>query len=116
MKKVLISMVPFLAAAVALADDCHAPKDAFMAEAEAMMAAAEGKPAKKACCRSTVAKPVVKMESGCCNAKGETPKFKVFVAGNGYKFFGCEGSAAEGRKEMIAKGAKVGRVQKLASR
>jgi hypothetical protein len=116
MKKILISIVAVLASAVASADDCCSKKDAFMAEAEAMMAAAEGNSTKKACCRSTVAKPVVKMQAGCCNAKGETPKFKVFVAGNGYKFFGCEGSAAEGRKEMIAKGTKVGRVQKIASR
>lgn len=84
-------------------------KDAFLVEAEKMMLAAEGK---TACCKSTPAKVVVKGESGCCNAPGAAKPFKVFVAGEGYKFFGCAGSAAKGRKELVAKGSKVGAIQK----
>ena len=40
-------------------------------------------------------------------AKDALAKFKVFVSGAGYKFFGCEGSAKKGREELIAKGANV---------
>ena len=82
----------------------------FMKIAQEMEMKAEGK---MACCRSTEAKPVAKGEAGCCNAPGEPKKFKVFVTGKGYAFFGCEGSAGEGRKELVAKGAKVGPVQKV---
>ena len=49
-------------------------------------------------------------------AKGEAAKFKVFIAGAGYKYFGCEDSAAKGRKELLAKGAKAGKVQKVAGK
>lgn len=87
--------------------------DEFIAEAHRMQMAAEGK---KECCKSTAAKPVAKGEGDCCNAKGAVAKFKVFVAGQGYKYFGCEGSAAEGRKDLMAKGAKVGQVQKVAGK
>lgn len=85
-------------------------EDEFMAEAERMMQTAEGK---QACCKSTAQKPMAKGDKGCCNAKGEAAKFKVFVAGEGYKYFGCEGSAGKGRKELIASGKKVGNVQKV---
>ncbi|MBX3120074.1 MAG: hypothetical protein KF784_13490 [Fimbriimonadaceae bacterium] len=85
-------------------------EEAFMAEARRMMAAAE---AKKECCKSTAEKPQAKGEGDCCNAKGAEAKFKVFVAGAGYKFFGCKDSAAEGRAELLAKGAIVGKVQKV---
>lgn len=89
-------------------------KDAeFMAEAHRMMAAAEGK---KMCCKSTASMPKMKGEDGCCNAKGEMAKFKVFVSGVGYQFFGCEGSAKKGRTEWVAKGHKAGNVQKVASK
>ncbi|MBN9501978.1 MAG: hypothetical protein BGO01_10090 [Armatimonadetes bacterium 55-13] len=82
----------------------------FLKQAREMEMAAEGK---KACCRTTAEKSVEKGEAGCCNAKGEIAKFKVFVAGSGYKFFGCEDSAAQGRKELMASGVKVGQVQKV---
>lgn len=88
-------------------------EEEFMAEAHRMMASAEGK---QSCCKSTAAKPMAKGDKGCCNAKGEAAKFKVFVAGEGYKYFGCEGSAAKGRKELVAKGAKVGQVQKVSTK
>jgi hypothetical protein len=86
--------------------------DEFMAEAHRMMMAAEGK---SACCKSTASKPMAKGDAGCCNAKGEAAKFKIYVAGAGYKYFGCEGSAAKGRKELVSKGQKVGKVQKVTS-
>jgi hypothetical protein len=88
-------------------------EDAFLAEAARMAASTE---AKKACCKSTPAKPMAKGDKGCCNAKGETAKFKVFVANEGYKFFGCEGSARKGREELVASGARVGAVQKVTGR
>ncbi len=80
----------------------------FMQEAEKMAMKAEGK---ESCCKSTPAHVMAKGDKGCCNETGQTAKFKVFVAGQGYKFFGCEGSAAKGRKELIAKRLKVGSVQ-----
>lgn len=129
MKKILVLMSMMTLAVAAMADDCcakeakaEAKKDAcctakkasadeaFMAEANRMMMAAEGK---QECCKSTPAKPVAKGEKGCCNGKGEVAKFKVFVAGEGYKYFGCEGSAGKGRTELMAKGKKVGKIQKV---
>src|SRR5687767_8748152 len=68
---------------------------------------------KEACCKSTEKKPVAKGDKGCCNAKGEVAKFKVYVAFEGYKFFGCEGSAKKGREELAANGYIVGEVQKV---
>lgn len=89
-------------------------EDAFMAEAKKMsMQAYTIEKKKDACCQSTQTKVVAKGSEGCCNAKGETAKFKVFVAGVGYKYFGCEDSAAKGRKELLAKHTKVGAVQKV---
>lgn len=88
-------------------------EDEFMMEAERMTLAAEGK---KMCCKSTPAKTVAKGAAGCCNAAGEAAKFKVFVAGKGYQYFGCEGSAGKGRTELIAKGERVGNIQKVTSK
>lgn len=84
-------------------------EEAFLQEANKMMAAAEGG---KACCKTTAKKVVVKGEKGCCNAPSEPKPFKVFVANQGYEYFGCEGSAKEGRAALLAKGHKVGKVQK----
>ncbi len=111
--KIMLSLA-FMAVAAASFGQCCGDKktsadEAFMKVAAEMTAKAEGK---KACCQSTAAKPVAKGEKGCCNAKEAPKPFKVYVAGEGYKFFGCEGSAGEGRKELMAKGAKVGPVQK----
>lgn len=88
-------------------------EDAFMAEAHKMMMQAEGK---EACCKSTASHPMKKGDAGCCNAKGAPAKFKVFVAGEGYKYFGCKESAEKGRTALSAKGAKVGKVQIVASK
>ena len=103
------------------ASDCGAKmasqEDAFMAEAKKMtMQSYSIEKKKDACCQSTQEKVVAKGSEGCCNAKGETAKFKVFVAGVGYKYFGCEDSAAKGRKELLAKHTKVGSVQKVSSK
>lgn len=128
MKKIFLMTISLgLLAGLAAADDCCTKKgDAkacgmkmtaeqeFMAEAAKMMAKAEKLEAKKdECCTSTEAKVVVKEEKGCCNAPGEPAKFKVYVAGVGYKFFGCPDSAAQGRKMLAAKHTKVGEVQKV---
>jgi hypothetical protein len=85
-------------------------EESFLKMAREMEMSAEGK---KACCQTTATKSVEKGDEGCCNAKGESAKFKLFVAGSGYKYFGCEDSASQGRKELLAKGAKVGKVQKV---
>lgn len=96
------------------ADKPMASEEAFMAEAKRMMAMAEMKASGKAeCCQSTPAKPMAKGEEGCCNAAGTPAKFKVFVAGQGYKFFGCADSAGEGRAALTAEGHQVGPVQKV---
>ncbi len=62
------------------------------------------------CEKSTATKMVKKGEAGCCNAKGEVAKFKVWN-GMGYEFFGCEDSAAEGRTQLLALGHVTGAVQ-----
>ena len=82
----------------------------FMQEAEKMAMKADGK---ESCCKSTATHAMAKGDKGCCNEAGQTAKFKVFVAGNGYKFFGCEGSATKGRKDLLAKRLKVGSVQQV---
>jgi hypothetical protein len=82
-------------------------------EAEAA-AKAEAK-AQDECCKSTEAKPMAKGDPGCCNEKGAPAKFKVYLYG-GYKFFGCEDSAAKAREDMLAKGLKPGPVQKVTSK
>ncbi|HRJ26368.1 MAG TPA: hypothetical protein PLO61_02515 [Fimbriimonadaceae bacterium] len=91
------------------------PEEEFMAIAKEMEMKAEAKAGKTACCKSTAAKTIAKGEKGCCNAKGELAKFKVFANGQ-YQFFGCQGSATKGRTEMIAKGVRAGKVQKVTSR
>lgn len=53
---------------------------------------------------------------GCGSKKAEVAKFKVFVAGEGYQFFGCQGSASKGRTDWVAKGARVGKIQKVTSK
>jgi hypothetical protein len=99
--------------------DKAAPKTAaqkekeFLAEAQRMTMAAEGK---EACCKSAPEKAVAKSDPGCCNAKTEAAKFKVFVAGEGYKFFGCEGSAKKGRASLVAQGKRAGSIQKVTSK
>lgn len=85
-------------------------EEEFMREAHRMAMASEGK---DLCCKSTASHAVPKGGEGCCNAPGQSAKFKVFVAGAGYRYFGCEGSAAQGRKDLLAKGLKVGAVQKV---
>ena len=97
---------------------CQKPKmssaDAeFLAEAQRMALAAEGK---KECCRSTATHVVLEGEKGCCGAKGQPAKFKVFVSNEGYKYFGCEDSAAQGRNKLQASGKKVGGIQAVTSK
>jgi hypothetical protein len=83
-------------------------EEAFLAEARQMAMAAEGK---KECCQSTAAKPMAKGDKGCCNEASQPAKFKVFVRGEGYKFFGCAGSAEQGRQALASNGSVVGKVQ-----
>lgn len=71
---------------------------------------------KKPCCKSTEQKVVMKGDKGCCNNVAEVARFKVFVAGQGYKFFGCEDSAKQGRSTLVAKGSKVGKIQRVSTK
>lgn len=91
-------------------DDCCASEKMATTKAQAKVNG------KDACCKSTEAKPMAKGDKGCCNAKGESAKFKVYVAYEGYKFFGCEGSAKKGRDELVKQGYIVGNVQKVNSK
>lgn len=112
--KILAIACLIVTGAMAMGQDCckkqMSQEEAFLLEAKKMEMAAEGK---KACCQSTAAKVVEKGGQGCCNAKGTPAKFQVLVAGKGYKYFGCEGSAKQGRQELLAKGMKVGKVEKV---
>lgn len=88
--------------------------------ADGACCAGEGKVAKAAakkesCCKSTAAKPVAKAGKGCCNAKDELAKFKVY-AGTKYYFFGCAGSAEKGRTDLMAKHLDVSAVQPVTSK
>jgi len=116
MKVLVITSVLALAAA-SFGQACCKPKasaeDSFLLMAKEMELKAEGK---QACCKSTAVKTVVKGEGECCNAPGSPAHFKVYVMGVGYKYFGCDGSAAQGRKDLMAKGKKVGPVQPVSSR
>lgn len=136
MKKLFVMTISLgLLAGLALADDCCATKkvqakaktgcgaetmcaeDAFMAEAKKMLAQSQAAElGKEACCKSTAEKPKAKGDAGCCNAGGEVAKFKVYVAGIGYKYFGCEDSAGKERRTLLAKHSKVGPVQKVAGK
>ncbi len=118
--RIFLTAILSIAAAISMAQGpcCQAEKkpsqeDAFLKMAREMEIAAEGK---KACCQTTAEKKVEKGGEGCCNAKGEPALFKVYVGGVGYKFFGCEDSAAEGRKELLAQHKKVGKVQKVSKK
>lgn len=106
-----IALVSLAAAAMANGQDCcQKPKNPdaeFLAIAQEMTAKAEGK---KDCCNAKAVQ-VAKAQNKCCMATGDQGKFKVFVAGEGYKFFGCQEMAGAGRAQLIAKGAKVGPVQ-----
>jgi hypothetical protein len=122
MKWIIMMVVSALATAAwaQCGSSCSEPKalieslreSEFLAEANRMMLASEGK---KSCCRTTASKAVAKGDAGCCNAKGKDAKFKVFVAGS-YQYFGCEGSASKARSEMVGKGQRVGRVQPVTGR
>lgn len=68
-----------------------------------------------ACERSTATKMVKKGDTGCCNAKGEAAKFKVWN-GMGYELFGCEDSANEGRALLQARGLIAGNVQPVVAK
>lgn len=94
-------------------------EDAFLAEAARMERLAEAKAkasSEKQCCKSTPEKPIPQGAPGCCNAPGGLAKFKVWVVGSGYKFYGCEGSARDGRNELMASGHRVGAVQRVTGR
>src|SRR5687768_12820457 len=61
-------------------------KDDCCASEKMATTKSQTKDGKEACCKSTEAKPVAKGAKGCCSAKGETAKYKVYVAYEGYKF------------------------------
>lgn len=84
-------------------------------EEEAAMAAA--KQGEDECCQSTPAKKVAYGAEGCCNNPNEVAKFKVYVVGKGYVYYGCEDSAKKGRASILAKNIDfVGPVQKVSGK
>lgn len=114
--KMIAGLVFATVAAFAVADDkaccmrtAKNPDAEFLALAQEMTEKAEGKSTKTMMC----AKPTKagKAGKGCCGEMTGDAKFKVFVANEGYKFFGCSMSALEGRNNLLAKGHKVGNVQ-----
>lgn len=86
--------------------------------------------AKESCCQEKAAKAVkvsTKVQekeacatpgakAECCNTAGKPAFFKVFVANEGYKFFGCKDSAKKGRETFVAEGKTVGSIQKVTSK
>jgi hypothetical protein len=113
--KCLLVLCTVAIASMALANDCCSKAgagadEAFLREANLMMLRSEGK---VACDRTTGSKAIVKGEAGCCEAPGSAKLFKVFVAGK-YEFFSCPDSAGQARKQFVAKGLRVGPVQKVA--
>jgi len=69
-------------------------------------------------------------EDDCCKDMGKTAKkgmdpcsdpnglakFKVYIVGKGYAYFGCEDMAKKGRDGLLKKGEFVGGVQKVAAK
>lgn len=78
--------------------------------------AAKMQMAEDECCKSTAAHPMKKGDEGCCNNANEIAKFKLFVVGKGYAYFGCEDSAGKAREALLKKGEFVGGIQKVASK
>lgn len=70
----------------------------FLAEAQKMMASSE---VKGSC-------PMEEKDH-----KAMKSSHKLYVAGKGYEKFCCSGMAAEAREKYLAKGVKVGKVQKI---
>jgi hypothetical protein len=115
--KVFLSILFALSAGAAIAQCCG--EEAASAEKQAKIQANIAKvkaQGKEACCKTDDKKAVAKGEAGCCNEKGQLAKFKVWVVNEGYRFFGCEGSANKGREELSTQGYRVGNVQKVLSR
>lgn len=107
----LIAILILAMAATAMADKtCGASPNANK------NVVASTKADKVTCYKANAAKQVVKGGKNSCANKGQMAAFKVFVAGNGYKFFGCQDSAAKGRTTLVAQGKKVGGVQKVSRR
>ncbi len=77
----------------------------YLAEAEKMMSAKSDCAGKMAGC------PMEKMAK-----KSEKPIYKLFVSGKGYEKFCCAKMAAQARLDHVAKGHKVGNVQKISTK
>lgn len=111
---VLFSLV--LCVASGLADGGKKPlsaDEAFLREANMMRLKSEGK---EACDMTTATKAIAVGEKGCCKAPGMPKGYKVFVAGKGYELFSCDEDAGKARKALIAKGKRVGPVQKVSAK
>ncbi|MFY9232996.1 MAG: hypothetical protein WAO58_00890 [Fimbriimonadaceae bacterium] len=49
----------------------------------------------------------------CSSAKTEAAKYKIYVVGEGYRFFGCEEDAAKTYMNLLASTKKSGTIQKV---
>lgn len=132
----LVAAASLMAFAAAQQADCCAEKAPSPKAKEAKVAQAKATPKAKAagdecadckdaakapkaedeCCQSTAAKPMKVGDPGCCNNGNEIAKFKLFVVGRGYAYFGCEDSAGKAREKLVKKGEFVGTVQKVGSK
>jgi hypothetical protein len=129
-KHLLIALLALSLAGAALAQDaCAKCKEAkmaacaknskpmtaeakFLADAKRMQMKAEGK---QECCESTPEKPIAQGDPGCCKAPGAMPKYMVKI-GNKVVFYTCEDTAKKARVAAMAKGLKVGKLQKIAAK
>ena len=66
------------------------------------------------CCKDMDGKTAMKGDP--CESPNALAKFKVFVVGKGYAYYGCQDMAAKGRSALLAKGEFVGSVQKVGAK
>lgn len=52
----------------------------------------------------------------CSSAKKVAAKYKIYVVGEGYRFFGCEQDAAKTHMNLLASTKKSGTIQKVLRR
>ena len=96
-------------------------KSQSKAEEDCCATDAKKAPAKPAAQAAKASKEDCEGMAGCeemgakamAKPKKELAKFKVYVAYDGYKFFGCEESAKKGRESLVADGYIVGQIQKV---
>jgi hypothetical protein len=80
----------------------------FLALAAEMSAKAEGKKVAFSC-----PKPTKEAKATCGEEMTGEAAYKVFIANEGYRFYGCSMMALKGREDLMAQGLRVGPVQQV---